>query len=88
MLLYAELTYKIRRAVFNVYNELGFGHKEQVYQAALEEEFNKLELSFKRKVNLKVYYNNKKIGNYRRDFIVDDKMIIEIKAVEYMPKNV
>lgn len=73
MLLYAELTYKIRRAVFNVYNELGFGHKEEVYQTALEEEFNKLELFFKRKVNLKVYYNNKKIGNYRPDFIVDDK---------------
>jgi len=85
MLLYSDLTYKIRKAVFNVYNELGFGHKEHVYQEALEEEFNLLRLPYKREVNLKVYYKDKKIGDYRPDFIIDDKIIIEIKAVEFMP---
>jgi len=35
-LIHADITYKIRKAVFNVYNELGFGHKEQVYQKALK----------------------------------------------------
>lgn len=86
-LLYSDLTYKIRKAAFNVYNELGFGHKEQVYQQALEEEFGRLKLSYRKEVNLKVYYKDKKIGDYRPDFIIDDKIILEIKATEFIPKT-
>jgi GxxExxY protein len=86
MLLYAHLTFKIRKAVFNVYNELGFGHKEQIYQEALEEEFNQLKLPYKREAKLKVYYKEKKIGDYRPDFVIDDKIILEIKATDYISK--
>ena len=49
-LLYADLTYKIRKAIFNVYNVLGYGHKEQVYQKALEEELNDLNVNFRKKL--------------------------------------
>lgn len=86
-LLYADLTYKIRKAAFNVYNELGFGHKENIYQKSLEEEFNQLKLPYKREFNLKVYYKDTKVGDYRPDFIIDDKIIIEIKATEFVPKT-
>lgn len=45
-LIYADLTYKIRGAIFNVYNELGFGHKENVYQKALAMELDALKIEY------------------------------------------
>lgn len=85
-LLYEEITYKVRGALFNVYNELGYGHKEQVYQKALAKEFNEKNISYKKEVSLNVGYKGEVIGNYRPDFVVEDKVIIEIKAVEFMPQ--
>lgn len=86
-LIFADLTYKVRGALFNVYNELGFGHKEQVYQKALAKEFKEIALPYKQEVSLDVSYKGDKVGNYRPDFIVDEKVIIELKAVEFMPKT-
>ena len=86
-LLHADLTYRVRGAIFAVYNELGFGHKEQVYQKALALEFNNTNIPFKREIGLKVLYKNEIVGNYRPDFIVDQKLIIELKAVGFVPKT-
>jgi len=86
-LLHADLTYKIRGAIFNVYNTLGCGHKEQVYQKALAKEFNEMKLPYKKEESLSVRYKNEVVGNYRPDFVADDKVIIELKAVEFMPKS-
>lgn len=86
-LLYADLTYSLRGAIFTVYNELGFGHKEQVYQKALMREFDDLKIPYKREANLEVSYKGKRVGNYRPDFVIDGKIVIEIKAVEFMPKS-
>lgn len=86
-LIYADITYKVRGAVFTVYNQLGHGHKEQVYQKALEREFMEIDLPFKREASLNVSYKNEIVGNYRPDFTIDDKIIIELKAVEFMPKT-
>lgn len=85
-LIYADLTYKVRGAIFNVYNELGFGHKEQVYQKALMNELEELQVRHEREVNLRVNYKGKNVGNYRPDFIIEEKIIVEIKAVEFMSK--
>lgn len=86
-LIYADITYKIRRAIFNVYNVLGFGHKEQVYQKAIAKEFEEMRLSYKKEESLKVKYKDEVVGNYRPDFIIDDKVILELKSVEFMPKS-
>jgi GxxExxY protein len=86
-LIYADLSYSIRGAIFTVYNNLGFGHKEQVYQKALAQEFNERNIPFEREVNLEVKYKNIHVGNYRPDFIVDQKIILELKAVEFIPKT-
>jgi GxxExxY protein len=86
-LLYAELSYKIRGCAFKVYNNLGFGHKENIYQKALAIEFEKLNINFEREKTLSVFYKNEKIGTYRPDFVVDNKIIVEIKAVPFMLKN-
>lgn len=86
-LLYAEVTYQIRGAIFAVYNSLGYGHKEQVYQKALAKEFASKNISYKREASLNVSYKDEVVGNYRPDFIVDSKVIVELKAVEFMPKS-
>ncbi|MCL5970867.1 MAG: GxxExxY protein [Patescibacteria group bacterium] len=85
--LYSNLTYKVRGAIFNVYNGLGFGHKEQVYQKALAREFEEKEIPYKREKNIKVSYKGDSVGDYRPDFIVNDKVIIEIKALDFLPKT-
>lgn len=86
-LIYADLTYKVRGAIFNVYNNLGFGHKEQVYQKALAKELEELGIPYTRERNLKVTYKGEIVGNYKPDFIVDEKVILELKAVEFVPKT-
>ncbi|MEK7501193.1 MAG: GxxExxY protein, partial [Patescibacteria group bacterium] len=85
-LLYEDLTYKIRGAVFSVYNHLGPAFKESVYHKALEEELMKAGLVFEKEKVIDILYENKKIGVYRPDFIVEDKVIIEIKALPFIGK--
>src|SRR3972149_9774636 len=85
-LLYEDLTYKIRGAIFDVYNELGSGHKEILYQKALTKELKNRRINYSTESNLNVTYKGEKVGNYRPDIIVKGKIILELKAVEFMPK--
>lgn len=86
-LLYEQLTYKIRGALFEVYNRLGFGHKEGVYQKALAIEFEKQGIQFVEQKSVPVTYLEQKVGIYRPDFVVEDKVIIELKSLSYMGKE-
>ncbi len=85
--LYENLSYKIRCCAFRVYNTLGFGHKENIYQRALASEFEKEKINFSKEKILSVIYNEKEIGTYKPDFVIEDKIIIETKAVPVMPKH-
>ncbi len=82
-LLYEDTTYKIRGAIFSVKKQIGLGHKEAVYQNALAEEFKKQNIPFKRELSIPISYNNKKVGTYRPDFVIDDKIILELKALPF-----
>jgi GxxExxY protein len=86
-LIYADITYKVRGAIFTVYNELGFGHKESVYQEALIKEFEVSNISYKKEVGLDVRYKGDIVGKYRPDFVIEDKIIVELKSVEFVPKS-
>ena len=86
-LLYEDITYKIRGAIFDIYNALGSGHKEKLYQNALAKEFDNLKIEYSTESTLKVEYKGKKIGNYRPDFVVEEKIILELKAVEFVTKT-
>lgn len=79
--LYSELTYKIRGAIFAVWKELGPAFKETVYQKALEREFTKRKIPFVSQKQIDIIYDGKKIGIYKPDFIVGDKILIEIKVL-------
>ena len=78
-----ELSYKIRGAIFSVYNELGPGLLESVYEAALVHELSKIGLKVQNQVALPVVYKDVKLElGYRLDILVENKIIIEIKSVE------
>lgn len=84
--LYPELTYKIRGAAFDAKKKLGLGHKEKIYQNALEEEFIQSGISFEKEKTIRVFYNEKNIGVYRPDFVVNGKVLIELKSIPFLGK--
>ena len=78
-----QISYKIRGAIFKVYNELGPGLFESVYEAALIYQLKKDGLQVKSQVAVPVYYDNIKLDlAFRLDILVEDKVIIEVKSVE------
>jgi GxxExxY protein len=80
--LYQELTSNIISCFYKVYNTLGFGFLEKVYENALLFELSKSGLFVERQKPIKVYYEDKLVGEYFADLIVEDKVIIELKAVD------
>ena len=78
-----DLSYAVRGAIFKVYNALGPGLLESVYEAALEYELTEMGFQTNRQVNLPVIYNEVKLeAGFRIDMIVENKLLIEIKSVE------
>ncbi len=82
-LLYKDLTYIIRNCIFTIKKELGLGHKEQIYHKALEEEFKKRGIHYNSEKQIPIFYRNKKVGTYKPDFIIDNKIIVELKALPF-----
>jgi GxxExxY protein len=78
-LLYPELSYEIVGSAFDVYNELGSGHHEKYYEKALAEAFVAKKLNFRRQVSFPITYKSKIIGRKILDFLVEEKIIVEIK---------
>ena len=85
-LLYEDITYKIRGAAFKVKKELGLGHKENVYHKALEKEFTNQGLKFESEKRLPVKYQGEQVGIYQPDFLIEDKIIVELKALPKIAK--
>jgi GxxExxY protein len=83
-LLHKELTNDIIAAFYEVYNELGFGFLEKVYQNALAIEIELRGFKVEVQKPIMVYYKGHEVGEYYADIIVEDKVIIELKAVEYL----
>lgn len=80
-----EISYKIRGAIFNVYNNLGPGLLESAYEVALRIELEKAGCQVQTQVYLPIVYESVTIPNaFRIDMLIDDKVIIELKAVASM----
>jgi len=79
---HSQLTEKILKAYYNVYNKLGYVFLENVYENALMIELMKLGLECEKQRAIDVYYDGKKVGEYYADIIVEEKVIIELKAAE------
>jgi len=78
---YSDLTSEIIACAMKVHSNLGNGFPEVFYQRALAIEMSKCNLSFKREMEMSVYYNDHLIGKRRVDFFVEDKIMVELKAV-------
>ena len=85
-LLYEEESYILRGICFKVYNELGPGHKESVYINALRQEFKLNNIPYENEKIITIKRNGEVIGNYRLDFLLGDKIILEVKAQEFVPR--
>ena len=81
-MLHEVITEKVIRAFYNVYNVLGYGFLEKVYENAMAIELNKLGLYVEQQKNIRVYYDAKIIGEYFADLLVENEVIIELKAAK------
>ncbi len=79
---YEEVTEEIIKVFYEVYNKLGYGFLEKVYQNALMSEFKKAGISADTQFPINVVYDGKTIGEYFADILVDNSVIVEIKATK------
>ncbi|RBP27069.1 GxxExxY protein [Oceanihabitans sediminis] len=87
-LLHKEETYRIIGLCMKVHKALGKGFLESVYEEALEKEFLKENIPYEKQKRLRIYYNGERMDKYFvADFMCYDKIIIELKAADYMHKN-
>ena len=79
---HSELTGQILGAFFQVHKELGYGFSEKVYENALTIILNEIGLKVDQQVHLHVYYHGRIVGEYIADMIINDIVMLELKAAE------
>ncbi|HCG77470.1 TPA: GxxExxY protein, partial [bacterium] len=84
---YKELTEKIIEIFYKVYNKLSYGFLEKIYENAMMIEFKKTNIPVVAQSPIEVYYDNEIIGEYSADILVDNKVIIEIKATKSLGES-
>ena len=80
-MIYEEITRKIIGCAMKVHSTLGNGFQEVIYQRALAIEMTKQGLSFQREMEMTIYYEGEDIGTRRVDFFVEEKIMVELKAI-------
>jgi GxxExxY protein len=78
---YSDITRKIIGAAMKVHSTLGNGFQEVIYQRALAIEMVEQGLTFQRELEMQIYYRAQEIGTRRVDFLVEDKVMVELKAL-------
>jgi GxxExxY protein len=81
-MLHADLTEQIIKAFYKVYNTLGYGFLEKVYENALLYELKNSGLAALQQESIKVFYDGCLVGDYYADLLVNDLVIVELKALE------
>lgn len=79
---YSEITELIIKAFYSVYNKLGYGFLEKVYENGMMIELKRLGLKVEKQKQIKVFYDEFVIGEYFADLVVNDSVIVELKAAE------
>jgi GxxExxY protein len=79
---HSDLTEKVLKAYYSVYNVLGYGFSESVYENALAVELTNMGLKVERQKAIQVYYGDQMVGHYIADLLVNDLVILELKAVK------
>ncbi|MFH1826588.1 MAG: GxxExxY protein [bacterium] len=85
-LLYKELTFRIIGAIFEVHKSIGPGFVEKIYEHALAEELKLKKIPYEQQKKISVCYKNKIVGYHILDFVIDDKVVLELKSTpELLP---
>jgi len=86
-LLYPELSFKIVGCAYTVFNEIGAGHKEIVFHKAMEQAMKNAAIPFKSELYYPVKFKSVTVGKNFFDFLVDDKIVVEIKSADRFTKT-
>ena len=81
-LLFERLTSQVIKSYFDVFNTLGYGFLERVYENALCLELDSKGISYKRQKAIEVFYHGNNVGYYVADIIVENKIVVEVKSIE------
>lgn len=80
-LVYPELSYVIMGILFEVHNKLGTKYQEKHYQRAIEIKLKGLKIPYQKELNIDINFEKEKIGKLFIDFVIDNKIVLEIKKV-------
>jgi GxxExxY protein len=83
-LIHKSITDSILKAYYNVYNELGSGFLEKVYQNSMFFELKSFGLKVEAQKQIQVYFKNQLVGDFYSDLLIEDKVIVELKATEFL----
>lgn len=86
-IIYKEESYKILGCCFEVFNNIGFGHREFTYQKALKKLFADQKVIFESQLCVPVKINNEIVTNYFLDFLISDKIAVELKAGDHFHRK-
>lgn len=86
-IIYKDLSYKIVGVLFRVHSELGNRYQEKYYQRAVEIELKKEKIPYKKELKIDLAYQGETIGKYFLDFLVENKIALELKAVPRLKSN-
>ncbi len=78
---YSEITEKVIGCAMKVHSTLGNGFQEVIYQRALAIELSNANVEFAREVEMPIYYGGEEIGTRRADFVIEGKVLVELKAL-------
>ena len=85
--MHQDLSYLIRGIIFEIRNNYGPGQKESIYQNLFKELLEQKNVNYEKEKSINIFSpNNKKVGIYRPDFVIDGKIIIEIKSSRFTAK--
>ncbi|MBU0597341.1 GxxExxY protein [Patescibacteria group bacterium] len=87
-LLYPELSFEISGVLFQIFKHLGSGHRERYYQKAVKVGLEKKGIKYKEQFYVPIRFEGELIGKYYLDFLIEDKIVLELKRGKYIPANV
>ena len=86
-LIYPDLCYQIIGILFEIYKQLGSSYHEKYYQKIVAMELKNCGLKYREQVLAPLFYKNKRVGNYFLDFVIENKIVLELKKGEKFPRK-
>lgn len=86
-MIYPELSYQIVGILFKIHSDLGNRYQEKYYQRAVEVSLKRQHIPYKKELPVPLSFENHKIGKYFLDFLIDEKVILELKTVAFFHRK-